>query len=480
MTQSTDITLSNQSGAGYRAEHNSINQAFGSTHKGSTAPSYAISGMLWIDDSATPWVLKAYDGTDWISIVQINATTNLINIINHGSGSARSAVSNIGQIQDSSFHWLGTSANTNTLTASLTPAITAYAAGQQFAFKVGTTNTGAVTININGVGAKAIQINGQALIGGELKQDNIAFVVYDGTQFQLTSPAQKTSVGSVRFPDQGELTISSGAITISGTSHTVDTESDAASDDLATINGGVDGQLLILRAENTARTVVIKAGTGNIETPDGNDITLDTTEKVVTLQYDLALSDWLVVSSPASSGSAGMNLLGTYTASSDTSVDIGSGLDLDAVIDGTYDAYEIIFTSVLPVSDASLFYLRTGNGGAFDSGASDYNYVHTRLISGSATANVNGSSNSPEILISGNVGNGSAEGISGKIIIYSASESAIETSFDYSCTGSDSETRYVNGSGRRKESAAHDRIRFLFSSGNIASGNFYFYGIRKT
>lgn len=61
------------------------------------------------------------------------------------------------------------------------------------------------------------------------------------------------SVGS-----SSELTISSGAITVTGSYHSVDTESDAATDDLETVNGGSDGAILILRAANDARTVVCK------------------------------------------------------------------------------------------------------------------------------------------------------------------------------------------------------------------------------
>ncbi len=40
--------------------------ALHSTHKGSTAPTYAIAGTPWIDDSGTYWALKRYDGAGWI------------------------------------------------------------------------------------------------------------------------------------------------------------------------------------------------------------------------------------------------------------------------------------------------------------------------------------------------------------------------------------------------------------------------------
>lgn len=60
-----------------------------------------------------------------------------------------------------------------------------------------------------------------------------------------------------------ELTIASGVITVWDDYHLVDTEGDASSDDLTTINGGQHGQVLILRAADSGRTVSVAEG-GNI------------------------------------------------------------------------------------------------------------------------------------------------------------------------------------------------------------------------
>lgn len=81
----------------------------------------------------------------------------------------------------------------------------------------------------------------------------------------------------INFKDPTELTIASGAITVTQSFHTIDTEADAASDDLATItpSKGV-GDFLIIVPANDARSIVIKHGTGNIATFNGADITLDT------------------------------------------------------------------------------------------------------------------------------------------------------------------------------------------------------------
>ncbi len=74
-----------------------------------------------------------------------------------------------------------------------------------------------------------------------------------------------------------ELTIATGAAEIVQAYHTLDTESDAASDDLDSLAGGIEGMILILRAENDGRTVIIKdnptGGTGFFDI--GGDIYLD-------------------------------------------------------------------------------------------------------------------------------------------------------------------------------------------------------------
>lgn len=58
----------------------------------------------------------------------------------------------------------------------------------------------------------------------------------------------------------GQITVLSGAIV----RHSVDTFDNQSTGDLATINGGVAGQLLILRARNANRTVVLKDNADNI------------------------------------------------------------------------------------------------------------------------------------------------------------------------------------------------------------------------
>ena len=90
--------------------------------------------------------------------------------------------------------------------------------------------------------------------------------------------------GFLNLGSPTELTISSGVVTATKSYHSIDTESDAASDDLDTINGGTEGGMLILRAADSARTVVCKDGTGNLQL--SGDFSLNNAADRLTLQYD--------------------------------------------------------------------------------------------------------------------------------------------------------------------------------------------------
>jgi|GEM_PF-3150208 len=63
-----------------------------------------------------------------------------------------------------------------------------------------------------------------------------------------------------------ELTIATGAITVTDrTSYRIDTEGDAATDNLDTINGGTEGQVVTFTSANSGRDVTFMDGTGNIQ-----------------------------------------------------------------------------------------------------------------------------------------------------------------------------------------------------------------------
>ncbi len=100
--------------------------------------------------------------------------------------------------------------------------------------------------------------------------------------------------GHISLAAETELTIAGGIVTATLNWHRIDTEADASTDDLNTITAGtnvVAGHLLFLQAEDSARTVVVKNGTGNIVC--GADLSLGHTNDLIFIFYDG--TNWLNV-----------------------------------------------------------------------------------------------------------------------------------------------------------------------------------------
>lgn len=81
----------------------------------------------------------------------------------------------------------GGSANAQTLTPAV--AQTSLVRGDSIAFVAGFSNTGAMTLAISGLTATAVRLANAALAGGEIVAGQTYQVVYDGTAYQLVSPA---------------------------------------------------------------------------------------------------------------------------------------------------------------------------------------------------------------------------------------------------------------------------------------------------
>ena len=102
------------------------------------------------------------------------------------------------------------------------------------------------------------------------------------------------------FDEGPELTIDTGKITITHSFHTVDTESDASSDNLDQIIGGKNGQILILKPANAGRTVVVRSGIRNIYTSGDTSFSMDDGHDTsVLMNHD---SDWYLILSTSIAG----------------------------------------------------------------------------------------------------------------------------------------------------------------------------------
>jgi len=94
--------------------------------------------------------------------------------------------------------YVTTTGSANAYVASLDAQITAYVTGAVYRFKANFVNTGAATLNINGIGAKTIKKEAGAvdLEYGDIASGQICEVTYDGTNLQLiTLSGQKNPRG---------------------------------------------------------------------------------------------------------------------------------------------------------------------------------------------------------------------------------------------------------------------------------------------
>ncbi len=92
----------------------------------------------------------------------------------------------------------GTTTGSANAYALANPQITSYTTPFEVSFIANFSNTGAATLNINGLGTKniyrATPLGPAALVGGEIVTNQIVTVIYDGTEFQLTSDSAASPV----------------------------------------------------------------------------------------------------------------------------------------------------------------------------------------------------------------------------------------------------------------------------------------------
>ena len=201
-TQNSTTTWGGTSGGSANAQTLTLTPAITAYVTGQRFGYFAVAtntGALTININglgakAVQWRNLALTGNE----IEINSAVEIVydgtafqSVQLAGNATSRAQAPTLGQVQDGTARWGGTSggsANAHTIT--LTPAITAYVAGQTFRFVSGFTNTGNATLNVNGLGVKSLlsSATGINLVAGQLTINLVAEVIYDGTQFQLINP----------------------------------------------------------------------------------------------------------------------------------------------------------------------------------------------------------------------------------------------------------------------------------------------------
>lgn len=268
-----------------------------------------------------------------------------------------------------------------------------------------------------------------------------------------------------------QKTIATAAITVDNGRHTVDTEADAATDALDTINGLSDGDFVILSAENITRVVTISEA-DNCKMQFGPFIMAAANDRICFMGDGAsALEVWR----SSTTETPAKVLLSTQEASTSATIDFIN-------LSSTFKKYVIEAIDVKLATDDIIMNVRTStdNGSTYDAGASDYSW---RVMNPNS---FNEDLADTEISIvdvassSRRIGNAAGEYFNATIEIFNPSNAATFTIIGSVChySSADGDAQVSSGTGSRESAADVDAVRLLASSGNITSGTFKLYGIR--
>jgi len=230
---------------------------------------------------------------------------------------------------------------------------------------------------------------------------------------------------------------------------------------LSTQNDGGNETRTITASINALGTLTLAAADLIlVEDADASNAQKKTTVQGILDLVPAATPGWVIIGTAEASGSASLTITG---------------------LNSTYDTFAIGISDMVPQTDGAEPYLRLGDSGGIDSGATDYAY-HTQRVDPSAnTYNALVNTGAAQININGTgVGNAAGEGFGAMLFLHKPGDGTtrpIITGTYAILTGSS----VVSGGAivaTRTAVINVDRVQISMSTGNIASGRLTVWGIR--
>lgn len=166
--------------------------------------------------------------------------------------------------------------------------------------------------------------------------------------------------------------------------------------------------------------------------------------------------------------------ISTASASSSSTIDVTLA---------NYDEYWFVFRNVVPNTDGAIPWVRVSQAATFKTGATDYGYTSNKTTGSTNTPA--GGTDSKFVLGSGVENTVAQGGMSGVFRIYQPSNTArrkhVEWKIVYYLTTGAMEMSNGCGiydTGAAGSNAAIDQLRFMFSTSNVAQGDFTLYAFR--
>lgn len=181
-------------------------------------------------------------------------------------------------------------------------------------------------------------------------------------------------------------------------------------------------------------------------------------------KYLKANGAWATVSA----GGGSIVWISTNTASSSATLDFTS---LDTT---TYVAFMLSFRNIIPATNSVKGFIRVGTGGTPTYQATSYINTRGGATTGIGFYDLGGTENT--------LSNTSANGISGSVTAYNLGSSSAVKMMAGTVVMLNSDSGVYSGfcGGNWNSNTAVTALRFLFSSGNIASGSIDLYGLKAS
>lgn len=340
---------------------------------------------------------------------------------NVGNATARNQYAAAGQVQDNGFSTLsGNGGTSDAITAITIPPITAYVQGQEFIlFPTAANTTTTPTIAISGLTAITIQKGGLALAANDLVIGVPATLIYDGTNFQLQTPAQvalATNVTGIVAVAHGGTNASTAATARTNLGVAIGSNVEAWSAQLDAVSALAGTGIISQTAANTpvVRTITGTAGTITVTNGSGVSgnptLTIDATYVGQASITTIGTISTGTVPAAHVSGLAASATTDTTTLSNITSGTLAggtvpvarvSGLAVSATTDTTNASN--ITSGTLPVAQTPAYsggnVTKSSGSGVLTIGAGQVtNAMHASVANNTVSGNVSGGSAAPSDL----------------------------------------------------------------------------------
>lgn len=406
--------------------------------------------------------------------------------------SARALMASVAKFRDDQAGSLTTAGTSTayTLTSNQSFASLSAMSGVKFCVRFNATNGASPTLNVDSLGAKAIQTaSGTAIPTGAILANSVHELTYDNS-----IPAWLIHGSFGVFA----ATTFSGAVTPTTSDGAALGSASLMWSDLFLASGGVinwnNGDVTATHSANALAFAGASSGY-SFDAPiavTGNSTITGTfaVSSTLTASSGFTVSSGSVSLPAASVADAAlaspgcMKLIYAQAASSSATIDFNQSNSASA-FDGTYDRLVLVISAAKPATDDVEAWIRIGTGGTPTYQTSGYSYSNNATVIGVGNVAAAAASQAKIILVNtgagGSVGNATGENFSGTLTFDQPSATNImSVSWNGTYNSATADLIAITGGGAYMTATAVTAIRFLFESGNIASGNFALYGIKKS